>query len=130
MRAGPHGPRFEAMVTVAEQPPAPRRFDPWASVFARVYDPVLWLAERAGMGALRAELLGSARGRTVELGSGTGLNLRHYPEELDELILTEPNAPMRSRLQRRASRAGRQAGVVDAGAESLPFADQSVDTVV
>ncbi len=80
--------------------------------------------------ALRKDLLEEATGRTVELGSGTGLNLRHYPDGLDELILTEPEAPMRSRLERHVRRAGRRASVVDAGAESLPFADESVDTVV
>ncbi len=131
MRAAHRRPRFEAMVSVTEQPAAQQSsFDPWARVFARIYDPVLWMAERAGMRALRRELLAGATGRTVELGSGTGLNLRHYPDALDELILTEPEAPMRSRLERRAERAGRRASVVDAGAESLPFGDESVDTVV
>jgi ubiquinone/menaquinone biosynthesis C-methylase UbiE len=118
------------MVSVAEQPAAQSSFDPWARVFARIYDPVLWMAERAGMRSLRRDLLAGAAGRIVELGSGTGLNLPHYPDGLDELILTEPEAPMRSQLERRVRRAGRRASVVDAGAESLPFADESIDTVV
>ncbi|TWV32583.1 hypothetical protein FRZ03_33390 [Streptomyces misionensis] len=61
-------------------------------------DPFLWVGERAGPGALRHDLLGQAGGRTVELGSGTGLNLRHYPGDLDELFLTEPGAAMRAPL--------------------------------
>ncbi|CAK7283697.1 class I SAM-dependent methyltransferase [Streptomyces misionensis] len=104
--------------------------DIWARVFSIVYDPMLWMGERAGLGALRRDLLGQAGGRTVELGSGTGLNLRYYPGDLDELILTEPGAAMRARLARRLRRDGRRLRVLDAPAEQLPFADETVDTVV
>jgi len=102
----------------------------WARAFAVVYDPFLWIGERIGMRAHREELLAHARGRTVELGSGTGLNLPHYPDHLDELILTEPEAAMRTRLARKVRRSGRSARVLGAPAEQLPFDDRSVDTVV
>jgi ubiquinone/menaquinone biosynthesis C-methylase UbiE len=102
----------------------------WTRLFAVVYDPFLWIGERVGMRAQRRELLKHARGRTVELGSGTGLNLPHYPDDLDELILTEPEATMVARLERRLRRSGRSARVLSTGAERLPFADASVDTIV
>jgi SAM-dependent methyltransferase len=102
----------------------------WARAFAVVYDPFLCAGERAGVHALHKELVGKARGFTVEIGSGTGLNLPHYPAELDELFLVEPDLPMRSRLEKRLSDTSRRAQLVDAPAERLPFADQSVDTVV
>lgn len=102
----------------------------WARAFSVLYDPFLWLGERAGVRALRRELLAKAHGFTVEVGSGTGLNLPHYPDELDELILAEPDPPMRLRLERRRRATSRRARVLDAPAERLPFADQSVDTVV
>ena len=102
----------------------------WARAFAAVYDPFLWVGERGGVRALRKELLGKARGYTVEIGSGTGLNLPHYPDQLDALVLLEPDLPMRSRLDKRLSETSRRARVVDAPAEQLPFADRSVDTVV
>ncbi|RMI30683.1 class I SAM-dependent methyltransferase [Nocardia stercoris] len=82
------------------------------------------------MGARRRDLLSRARGRTVELGSGTGLNLGYYPDGLDELILTEPEAAMRTRLTRRLRSSRHRARVLDAPAEQLPFADGTVDTVV
>ncbi|MET9025699.1 class I SAM-dependent methyltransferase [Nocardia sp. NPDC004168] len=104
--------------------------DPWARVFAALYDPLLWMGERAGMGARRRDLLSRARGRTVELGSGTGLNVGYYPDDLEELILTEPEAAMRTRLARKLRRSGRRARVLDASAEQLPFEDETVDTVV
>src|SRR5690242_16890634 len=95
----------------------------WSKVFATFYDPTLWLGEVAGMRRRRAELLAQARGRTLELGAGTGLNLPHYGDV--ELILLEPDPAMRARLARRTS-----AQVLAAGAEDIPLDDGSVDTVV
>jgi SAM-dependent methyltransferase len=109
---------------------APRPDTAWNRVFARIYDPVLWFAERRGLRTLRRELLAQARGLTVEIGSGTGLNLTLYPETLDQLVLAEPDAAMRARLQRRLERADRAGAAIDATAERLPFGDGTVDTVV
>ncbi len=102
----------------------------WARAFALLYDPFIWVGERAGLRAHRKALLSRARGCTLEIGSGTGLNLPHYPDDLDDLILAEPDAAMRSRLEKRLSRSGRGTRLVDAPAERLPFPDGSVDTVV
>ncbi|HEY2192894.1 MAG TPA: class I SAM-dependent methyltransferase [Actinomycetospora sp.] len=98
--------------------------------FAALYDPFLWLGERAGMGAHRRELLGQARGRTVEIGSGTGLNVGHYRRDVEDLVLAEPDPAMRGRLQKAVRGGPRGARVIDARAEALPFDDASVDTVV
>ena len=109
----------------------PTATTPWARVFAILYEPFLWVGERAGLRTLRADQLSRAYGRTVEIGSGTGLNLPHYPHTLDELVLVEPDGAMRSRLERRLSHGGLpQARVVDGSAEQLPFADGTIDTVV
>ena len=95
--------------------------EPLAAVFAIVYDPFLALGELAGLRRRRRRLLASARGRVVELGAGTGLNLRHYPDGLEALILVEPDAAMRRRLARRVRRSGRAADIVEASAERLPL---------
>jgi SAM-dependent methyltransferase len=102
----------------------------WARVFATMYDPFLWIGERAGMRRHRRALLAQARGQTLEIGSGTGLNLVHYPDNLDGLVLAEPDPSMRQRLQTAMRHSGRDAQVIDARAEQLPFADASVDTVI
>jgi ubiquinone/menaquinone biosynthesis C-methylase UbiE len=102
----------------------------WNLVMARLYDPVLALGERRGMAERRAALLAGARGRVLEIGAGTGLNLAAYPGDLDELVLTEPDPAMLRRLRRRVSRSGRPARVVRAGAGALPFAGGGFDTVV
>lgn len=102
----------------------------WARVVAAAYDPFLWIGERAGMRRHRHDLVTLARGRTLEIGSGTGLNLLHYPAELDSLVLAEPEPSMRKRLKNAVRRSGRNTKVIDAGAEHLPFGDATIDTVV
>jgi ubiquinone/menaquinone biosynthesis C-methylase UbiE len=102
----------------------------WEGTFSAIYDPLLWVAERAGMGQRRAALLSQARGKVLELGAGTGLNLPHYPDGLDELVLTEPSPPMVAKLERRAKQSGTASSVMAAEAERLPFEDDRFDTVV
>jgi len=102
----------------------------WLRILSLIYDPFVWLGEMAGMRRRRSTLLGGARGRVVEIGAGTGLNIAHYPDGIAELVLIEPEPAMRRRLARRLQRHARVARIVDAPAECLPLADASVDTVV
>jgi len=118
----------DVMTVTPPSPPASSAA--WARAFPVLYDPVLWLGERTGMRALRRELVSNARGFTVEIGSGTGLNLPHYGDEVDELVLAEPDPAMRTRLEKRLGPSGRAAQLVDAPAEQLPFGNATVDTVV
>ena len=102
-------------------------------IFAALYDRMLRGTEDAGLRGMRAELLAGARGRTLELGAGTGLNLAHYTDAVTELVLTEPDPHMARRLRTRLddeSPAPGRVEVIEAAAERLPFEDQSFDTVV
>jgi SAM-dependent methyltransferase len=97
---------------------------------AAIYEPFLWLGERLGMAARRRELMAEAHGAVLEIGAGTGLNLRHYPTGLEELVLAEPGEPMADRIDLSRAPEGVPTRVVHAPAEQLPFADESFDTVV
>lgn len=99
----------------------------WGRVFAALYDRMLADTEEAGMRDRRRELLAAARGRTVEIGAGTGLNLAHYPDAVEELLLTEPFPPMAKQLR---ARVGAKATVIEAPADALPIPDASIDTAV
>ena len=100
------------------------------AVFAAMYDRLMAGTERAGLADRRADLVAGARGATLELGAGTGLNLRHYPAAVTDLVLAEPDRHMARRLRARLGEAGRPAEVVEAPAERLPFEDERFDTVV
>ncbi len=102
----------------------------WCRFFAFVYDAAFVVAERRGLRELRSELVGQSKGRVIELGAGTGLNLDHYPADVSELHLTEPDPHMAARLRKRVASSSRDVAVVEAPAERLPFEDASVDTVV
>jgi ubiquinone/menaquinone biosynthesis C-methylase UbiE len=102
----------------------------YGRIFAGSYDIVLARTERAGLSEKRARLVSLARGRTLELGAGTGLNLKHYPREGIDLTLTEPQPPMARRLQRRVRSERPDATVIRAPAERLPFEADSFDSVV
>ncbi|MGH2684558.1 MAG: class I SAM-dependent methyltransferase, partial [Actinomycetota bacterium] len=102
-------------------------------VVAALYDRMAQPAEKAGMRDMRAELLSEARGRTLEIGAGTGLNLAQYGSEVTELVLLEPDPFMAKRLRRRIAAeapSGASVDVVEATAEQLPFEHESFDTVV
>src|SRR5215207_1968793 len=102
----------------------------WAPLFARGYDRFTKSTEDAGLRDVRRALLARARGRTLEIGAGTGVNVELYPESVTELVLTEPDGHMRRQLERKLATIGRPAEVVDAGAERLPLPDASIDTAV
>jgi ubiquinone/menaquinone biosynthesis C-methylase UbiE len=109
-------------------PPVPEH-----PIFARVYDRLMAGTEKAGLSEKREKLLAEARGRTLELGAGTGLNLSHYTDAVSELVLAEPEAHMATRLRARLEEeppAVASVEVIEAPAEDLPFDDASFDTVV
>ena len=98
--------------------------------FALTYDRSSAKVEKAGLGALREDLVGGASGDVLEIGGGTGANLAHYGPGVESLTITEPETPMLKRLEKKAREQGSQAKVVRAPAEDLPFDDDSFDTVV
>jgi ubiquinone/menaquinone biosynthesis C-methylase UbiE len=101
----------------------------WGRLFARGYEFFLRQSEEAGLSRMRAELLSEARGRTLEVGAGTGFNFAHYPDAVTDLVLTEPFGPMADQLRAKVDTSDRSAEVIEAPGEALPFDDDSFDTV-
>jgi ubiquinone/menaquinone biosynthesis C-methylase UbiE len=102
----------------------------WGRAFSALYDRGFKKSEEAGLREMRRELLSQARGRVLELGSGTGLNLELYPDSIESLTMTEPDPHMTRQLRKRLAESDRGAEVVETGAENLPFEDDSFDTAV
>lgn len=102
----------------------------YGRLFTSIYDPILALGERSGMRDLRSRTLARATGDVLEIGAGTGLNLRHYPSAVATLTLADPEPSMVARLRTVAGSSPLTPTIVQAGAEALPFPDASFDTVV
>jgi len=98
--------------------------------FAMTYDHQMAKVEKAGLRACREGLLAGAAGRVLEIGAGTGANLRFYGPAVVSLTLTEPETPMLRRLERKAAVQAPGATVLRAPAEDLPFEDATFDVAV
>lgn len=101
----------------------------WGRAFSAFYDRMFAASEKAGLRDLRRTALAPAAGRTLDIGSGTGLNLELYPAAVTELVLAEPDPHMLRQLRARAAEQRPDAEIVAAPAERLPFEDSSFDTV-
>jgi len=73
----------------------------WGRLFASLYDRALKASEENGLGEMRRTLLAEARGRVVEIGAGTGVNLDLYGGEVEDLTLVEPDPHMGAKLRER-----------------------------
>ena len=94
-----------------------------------------WLIDFAcgmkSVGEQRKKVIPQARGRVLEIGLGTGLNLPFYDAgRVVELVGVEPSLTMHHLAMRRSRAAGIPVELVGIGAERLPLADRVFDTVV
>ncbi|HEX9843505.1 MAG TPA: class I SAM-dependent methyltransferase [bacterium] len=89
-----------------------------------------WVMGSPRLRTYRERVAGAARGRVLELGVGSGHNLRHYGPQVESVLGVDPS----ERLLALATRAPRRAGLpveLHAGtAQQLPFPAASFDTVV
>jgi ubiquinone/menaquinone biosynthesis C-methylase UbiE len=95
-------------------------------VFPRLMD---W--SMRALNDLRPGALARAHGDVLEVGFGTGLNLRYYPAEVKSLVALDPMAALRERVQERIAGAPFPVEQVALGAGgALPFPDARFDCVV
>ena len=78
----------------------------------------------------RPRIPGLARGRVLEVGMGSGLNLPFYTNAVEHLFGLEPSAHLRAEAAEQIERAPFPVDVIPTGAEQIPLGDGSVDTVV
>lgn len=79
----------------------------------------------------RQALVPRAHGRVLEVGVGTGLNLRHYDrQQVQSLTVLDPAESLHRLARQRAERAGLPVELLGLSAERIPLPDHSFDTVV
>jgi ubiquinone/menaquinone biosynthesis C-methylase UbiE len=98
-------------------------------LFARFFDRLSRAMEEE-VGPYRAQLLAGLTGRVLEIGPGNGINFRHYPASVDEVLALEPEPYLRTKAQRAAASAPVPVKVSGGVADSLEFPDASFDAAV
>ena len=98
-------------------------------LFARIYARFA-TAEESEQAEHRRELLSGLTGRVIEVGAGHGLNFRHYPATVTELVAVEPEAYLRDLATEAAQQAPIPVQVVDGVADAIPVADEEFDAAV
>ncbi|MEU8659564.1 class I SAM-dependent methyltransferase [Actinoplanes philippinensis] len=81
------------------------------------------------LGGHKAPLFAGLPDRVVEIGPGTGANLRYYRPGT-RLVAVEPNPYMHAPLRAAARRRGITVELLPSGAERIDLPDASVDVVV
>ncbi|POX59954.1 SAM-dependent methyltransferase [Streptomyces sp. Ru62] len=100
-------------------------------LFARYYARISVGAEsRLGMAGMRERLLAGLAGRVIEIGAGNGLNFRHYPGTVAEVVAIEPEPLLRQLALESALRAEVPVDVVPGAAEALPVKSEAFDAAV
>lgn len=98
--------------------------------FARMYQRISAESERRGTAAHRDRALAGLSGRVLEIGAGNGMNFRHYPPAVAEVVAVEPENNLRALAERAAAAAGVRITVVAGHGGALPFGDASFDAAV
>ena len=85
----------------------------------------IWEKIGRGNEKIRQDIAGGAKGRVLEIGSGTGFNLRYYGAEVEGVVASEPNAHMLRRAESRVDEASVPVELRQVSADELPFEDGS-----
>lgn len=79
----------------------------------------------------REKVVPLARGRVLEIGIGSGLNLSYYdPARVTKIWGLEPSPQLRDMTERAAREAGVEVELLDASADEIPLEAASADTVL
>jgi ubiquinone/menaquinone biosynthesis C-methylase UbiE len=66
----------------------------------------------------------------LEIGFGTGINLKFYPDSVKKIIGLDSNNGMLKQAQKKISNGRFQIELIEQGSESLPFPEHSINAVV
>jgi ubiquinone/menaquinone biosynthesis C-methylase UbiE len=80
---------------------------------------------------LRSQIVPHAKGRVLEVGMGSAINMEFYNADQVEMVYgLEPSAGMRRKAQPNLVRSSVKVEWLDLPGECIPLEDQSVDTVL
>ena len=100
--------------------------------YSRVLMPRLldWSMSGESVSGYRQSLLADVKGEVLEIGFGTGLNLRYYPEAVQRLTAVDPNPGMNAIAKKRIAASDLPVDIQVLSSEALPMTDNTFDSVV
>ncbi len=97
-------------------------------LFPRILD---WALGNPELGKYRRRALEAARGKVLEVGFGTGLNLPYYPEAVNEITAIDPESMLSDRVAGRIQKSSISVNFVQLDASgNLPFEDATFDSII
>jgi len=78
----------------------------------------------------RERVVGATRGRVLEIGIGSGLNLPSYRQCAEEVYGVDPSTELLAKTSHRLNTARIPVKLVKGSGEKLPFEDRTFDAVV
>ncbi|MFC7139896.1 class I SAM-dependent methyltransferase [Halosimplex aquaticum] len=109
------------------------RQDPSHPLFAAIYDPALAVVERTLLRPHRGYLVEDLHGTVLDIGAGTGAMFSYFNAVAHGGVsfhAIEPDPYMRRQAIEKADELGLEIDLRSAGAESLPYEDNSFDVVI
>lgn len=91
------------------------------------------IADAFGINKLRQELIAQAKGTVLEVGAGTGINLRYYNEAVTRLIALDYSEKMLQQAKQKVERSPslrEKTSFVQGSVDSLSFPDSFFDVVI
>ncbi|MCP5179123.1 MAG: class I SAM-dependent methyltransferase [Pseudomonadales bacterium] len=82
------------------------------------------------MTELRSRYVPRARGKVLEIGIGSGLNLPHYGDAVTSITGVDPSAELNVMARARAAALNKPVDVIGVSGEALPADDASYDSIV
>ena len=82
------------------------------------------------LAAYRQRIVPAARGRVLEIGIGSGLNLLLYGPRVTEIIGLDPSPKLIAMAAKHSGASGKPLSFLQSSAEAIPLDAGSVDTVV
>ena len=89
-----------------------------------------WSLSDPNLAVHRQEILADVKGKVLEIGFGTALNLPHYPKHIETIITVDANPEMNKLAQKHIQSSDITVDCKILNGESLPMANNTFDSAV